>query len=1706
MTFKFQISDFKFQICCRIVFNNSALLSVCVLILLFSVSVFAQNDLQKIADGGHVEKWLVSNEFPAEIDAGLWENFNRFNIETLPRKDWLAPFGSIQNIKPQVGIFKATIDTKNNSQTQIQNPKLRADLPEVGEVSSAKTLPDATEISWREVILQNPRIDFFNLNGGKTIGTAYAAAYVDAAKDEIRFIETDGFLGAIWLNGEKIYDGFSLNVKKIAAAKFRAGKNLLIVRGTGVSGDYWRKDGGWTAQIKFRTTEQAGNIVFGALRNSERVQESFIGKIRNGKFDSYLESVYLITLLNLSETDEEKIEIKLSAKEGNSSSSRGGYSSKAKTLTDAEIGIVGVFSGVRPALLTVTTNRKESKTLETFYSSSKLNYGTIFYLEGFHVDPVYLQDQRGYSKITLSNTNQYVQSLRADPRYGVFLSEIDYLKPYLDTHPEDREFLREAVRQGRVGTGGAYNQFNELNIGGEAIIRNILYGQEMHNAMVGRKSKSLALWDVFGHAPQLSQIMNKSGFTGVVWSKKITGFQPFFYDYALDGSRALHRRVDYAYSFSGFGSGKNYSFDNFRKMTERKFEETQSFGSSVDLRINAADFTPPWTNLAGNVEKLESQKPQIRVSGQAQDLFFDAAAEEIKLGKVKPPVTSRDKLFFHVGVMMARSDLKVAHRHTENMTLTAEKFGAIAYLRGAKYPDLALDKAWRQIFFGSHHDAITGTPSDSALLDLVHGYREAFELSKNALDDSLKFIAKQIDTKADSKFQIPNSRLIPIVVFNPMNWTRNDVVTAKVETSQITIRDAKGKTIPHRVISNNKIEFIAENVPSLGYKTFYAESNPFGVVEFGGLSSNSALKVIENEFYKITVDSRKGGAISSIFDKQAQREIINTTNGNFGNEIASLKEELTRKNVIYPAWEMWTTGEKKFSTEKAAQVVQRQFNDSQTLTIDGELPNMQKFVQTISLHKNVKRIDFKTELVGYKDKDELFVVNFPLNLTGGALVTEDRFGTVVRNSSKGFLDFKTNTDKLVSGAPVYGINNWAEYGSTLTLNFVGRGDAETVRSGDKEKNLSASPPIASVPFKPTALVRPHGEIYESATETIVANLIKRGVSVTPFYDDNDAARRKNLTIEDSTMPKTLNDDIAYHGFRIALGGESENVYSAKLLKQISAETLGKFNERLQRDGFAFLFLYDKEIPAGWRAIPTLLIVGDVQKATANLIAPIGEQKFELNLPFETFATETNPEKVLPNVPNYGVALINNGTPAVSLENPDTLTLHLTHTAAFPGVNLPFEFVPENKTHVFEYALYPHAKDWREADTVKVGYDFNNPLIAVQTDIHEGKLPNEHSFFTNNYEKNGNVVLTTFKVGENPLANFKTKQLENRRSFVLRFNEAEGRNKTPLYFTFSPQPLTKDDYNFHDVFWKLTPTDLLENELNGGKSDRNTNMSAAKFLRGIEGFGIETFSLKVDGQVEKKEFEKRQEIGATKEPIQPVFSSYWLHNSGAAPIGNDAVKVSLRPTEQMGNLSTFSWDDPYNQGGITTVGGRVQVVNNYQDRNISGEIALEVPEDWRVVPDKIAYEIAANGSFTKDVVITAFPVKRNLEFERASGLIKAKIEHDGQIFQDVLQIGKPFKLEWRTEKTADGVSIHIKNPHRQTIEGAVALVKPYENWLFDEPNAPREIGFSVAPRSEITLKFAKNLSDADSWAIARIAYNGWVEYLRADDFEVIPVKK
>jgi len=65
-------------------------------------------------------------------------------------------------------------------------------------------------------------------------------------------------------------------------------------------------------------------------------------------------------------------------------------------------------------------------------------------------------------------------------------------------------------------------------------------------------------------------------------------------------------------------------------------------------------------------------------------------------------------------------------------------------------------------------------------------------------------------------------------------------------------------------------------------------------------------------------------------------------------------------------------------------------------------------------------------------------------------------------------------------------------------------------------------------------------------------------------------------------------------------------------------------------------------------------------------------------------------------------------------------------------------------HHFHYALYPHAGTWKDALTVRHGYEYNYPLTAVVTTAHAGSLPASHSFASVAPE---NVVLTAVKKAE-----------------------------------------------------------------------------------------------------------------------------------------------------------------------------------------------------------------------------------------------------------------------------------------------------------------------------------------------------------------------
>jgi alpha-mannosidase len=79
-------------------------------------------------------------------------------------------------------------------------------------------------------------------------------------------------------------------------------------------------------------------------------------------------------------------------------------------------------------------------------------------------------------------------------------------------------------------------------------------------------------------------------------------------------------------------------------------------------------------------------------------------------------------------------------------------------------------------------------------------------------------------------------------------------------------------------------------------------------------------------------------------------------------------------------------------------------------------------------------------------------------------------------------------------------------------------------------------------------------------------------------------------------------------------------------------------------------------------------------------------------------------------------------------------------------------------HEFTYSLYPHGGGWKDALTIRQGYELNYKLTSLPTDKHEGALPPEHSFIE---VQPKNVIVTALK------------KAEDDNSLVLRFYEWAG---------------------------------------------------------------------------------------------------------------------------------------------------------------------------------------------------------------------------------------------------------------------------------------------------------------------------------------------
>ena len=132
---------------------------------------------------------------------------------------------------------------------------------------------------------------------------------------------------------------------------------------------------------------------------------------------------------------------------------------------------------------------------------------------------------------------------------------------------------------------------------------------------------------------------------------------------------------------------------------------------------------------------------------------------------------------------------------------------------------------------------------------------------------------------------------------------------------------------------------------------------------------------------------------------------------------------------------------------------------------------------------------------------------------------------------------------------------------------------------------------------------------------------------------------------------------------------------------------------------------------------------------------------------------------------HGLALLNRGLPGNNVAD-GTMMLSLLRSTRIQSYGFQggyeqgmssdsgFEL---GKELAFDYALVPHAGDWRQAGVYRDGLEFNNPLLAHTVASHAGALPKRWGFLEVTPQ---NVVVSALKPGQDGTA-------------VLRVYEAAG---------------------------------------------------------------------------------------------------------------------------------------------------------------------------------------------------------------------------------------------------------------------------------------------------------------------------------------------
>ena len=629
----------------------------------------------------------------------------------------------------------------------------------------------------------------------------------------------------------------------------------------------------------------------------------------------------------------------------------------------------------------------------------------MFIIPHSHYDAAVFKTREEYLEIGYDIILDVLNLMKIDKTFKFVLDQIALIKPFLEKFPEQEDFFKKAIKSKQLEICGGMYVMPDVNIpSGESLIRQILFGKGYCKEKLGIDIRCGWMLDSFGHHPQMSQIMKKSGFDYYVFMRGTkSNSPPEFYWQGIDGTKIICHCSDYAAFYP-----VPESFNQFRVFANQKYNFLKSLEVNADvLALSGKDLTFPDSHLSKLIRKFNKSKNRFELVLSIPGEFFAAVKKRRNLS-----IITTDFNPIYRGCYSARIELKQWNRLLENLLFTAEELSAFSWIMGLEIKEKDVIKGWEPVLFNQFHDVICGCHTDKVFENTMYRYKHSKLLVEEQIAGSMKYLINKVDTTGDG---------VPLLVFNQLSWERTDIVECDVgftesNVFELSLTNSKGKEMPLQIVEEErysngglkkvKIIFVAKKIPSMGYEVYHIISKQgknFKTQVQAKKNSQQNVGIIENEFYAIKIDLWNG-AITSIRDKKNNWEIIDKDN-QIGNTVV---KQLDRGDF----WEYngSVTAEgiaPAKSTDSFPKSSEADF--SHNYNGYGEVKHGQVMAEfnikhpfgsgdvaaRVRLYHNIPRIDITTNL---KNNDEWvrYRVAIPTSIKEGRIFHEIPFGAIER--------------------------------------------------------------------------------------------------------------------------------------------------------------------------------------------------------------------------------------------------------------------------------------------------------------------------------------------------------------------------------------------------------------------------------------------------------------------------------------------------------------------------------------------------------------------------------------------------------------------------------------------------------------------------------------------------------------------------------------